>query len=120
MKLRMTLTTLAFLILFLPYTQAQAENLTDSAIVGKWLFTHIVMEGGREIKVNQTADFATDGTVVFFLSNGNEFGHGTYSVQPSALTYADKNGEQVWKLVSLENGILHVDHRGAEMFFEKL
>lgn len=119
MKINLNRATLIFLFFFLSYTQAQAEDLTKSAIEGKWLFTHIVMEGGREIQVNQTADFSSDGTVVYYGAGGNEFSRGTYSVKPDAITYSDTRGEQEWKLVSLQDGKLHVDHRGAEMFFEK-
>ena len=118
MTMRLISATLLALFLYLPGSAALAEELTEQSIEGKWLFTHIVMEGGREIKVNQTAEFS-DGTVVYYIAGGNESGRGTYSVDPAAITYTDKKGEQVWKLVSLENGILHVDHRGAEMFFEK-
>ena len=96
-----------------------ADSLSQEAIQGKWRFTHIVMDGDREVKVNQTVDFRTDGSAVYYGAGGNESARGSYVVESDAIRYTDNKGEQVWKLLSFEDGRLHVDHRGAHMFFEK-
>jgi len=94
-------------------------GLTADSVQGQWLFTHILMDGTREMQVGNRTDFLADGTAVFYDSAGNVRSRGTYRVNNSAIVYTDPKGEQVWKLVSFDKGKLHVDHRGAEMFFER-
>jgi hypothetical protein len=79
----------------------------------------MVMEGSQEMQLNMPTEFQADGIVVFYLPTGDEHGRGSYKVDQASIIYTDKNGKQVWKLVAVEDGKLHVDHRGAEMFFER-
>jgi hypothetical protein len=95
------------------------DELTSEALEGKWLYTHIILEGGREISVNYIVEFGADGTAVYYDSAGLEKDRGTYRVGADAIIYSDRNGEQTWKLVLLSDGKLQVDHRGAGMFFER-
>ena len=97
----------------------RAEELSAEALHGKWLYTHILMDGTREIQVNYLTEFFPDGSVAYFDGAGVEKDRGRYVVSGDAIIYTDEKGEQVWKLVSLSEGKLHVDHRGAEMFFER-
>ena len=110
----------AALVLFLTApTTSWATELTAESLHGKWMFTHILMDGSREMKVNNLTEFLPSGSAVFYDSAGNERGRGSYKVSGNTITYTDNKGKQVWKLVSFEVGKLHVDHRGAEMFFER-
>jgi hypothetical protein len=97
-----------------------AADLSAESIRGDWLFTHIIMDGEREMKVNKKTQFLPDGTAVYYDSAGNESARGTYVVQGDSIIYTDEKGEQKWKLVSFDGDSLHVDHRGAEMFFKRL
>ena len=106
------------LLLTAPITSSSAE-LTAESIQGKWMYTHILMDGAREMKVTMLTEFLPTGSAVYYDSAGNERGRGTYEVSENGIIYTDKKGEQVWKLVSFENDKLHVDHKGAEMFFER-
>jgi hypothetical protein len=96
-----------------------ADELSVEALQGTWLYTHIVMDGTRNMPVNYTTEFRPDGTVIYYDNTGTEMDRGRFRISGDAIIYSDNNGEQTWKLVSLEGGRLHVDHRGAEMFFEK-
>ena len=109
------------IVLFLTVasTPTQADELSAESLYGKWLYTHILMEGGREISVNLSTTFSDDGTVVFYDPNGQERGHGTFTIQGGTILYKDDKGPQPWKVLSLEKDTLHVDHRGAEMFFKR-
>ena len=107
-----------WLMVLTPFAALAGEWTADS-LSGKWTFTHILMDGTREMKVNNLTKFLPDGSTIFYDSAGNERSRGTYSVSASAIVYTDDKGEQVWKLVSFGDGKLHVDHRGAEMFFER-
>jgi hypothetical protein len=106
------------LILSAPFS-ARAADMTQASIQGKWMFTHILMDGTQEMQVNNPTEFLADGSAVFYDSAGNERSRGTYQVFGDKIVYADAKGKQVWKLVSFEAGKLHVDHRGAEMFFQR-
>jgi hypothetical protein len=46
-------------------------------------------------------------------------GRASYVVEDGVIRYTASTGEQVWKLVSIDENSLHVDNRGAEMFFER-
>ena len=101
-----------------PLTGSSAE-LTSESIQGNWMFTHILMDGTREMKVNNLTEFLPAGSAIFYDSAGQERSRGTYEVAENAIVYTDDKGQQVWKLVSFEEIKLHVDHKGAEMFFER-
>lgn len=94
-----------------------AEELTTESILGKWLFTHILMDKTQEIQVNKLTEFLPNGSAIFYLAPGVERDRGSYEITADAIVYTDKNGKQVWKLVSFTDDELHVDHKGAEMFF---
>lgn len=96
-----------------------AAELSSDCLEGKWMFTHILMEGGQEMKVNRQMEFLSDGVVVNYDTAGNEKSRATYEIAGDRIIYIDGNGEQKWKVVSFEENVLHVDHRGAEMFFER-
>jgi hypothetical protein len=97
----------------------QAYELTAESLYGKWLFTHILMDGDREMPVNRPIEFFEDGTVVNYDMQGNEKTRGTFRIEQDTILYEDDNGPQAWKLVSLDEHVLHVDHMGAEMFFNR-
>ena len=60
-----------------------------------------------------------DGSYEQYLPTGDLRGTATWEISGETLIYIDKNGKQVWKLVSFEDDKLHVDHKGGEMFFER-
>jgi hypothetical protein len=109
----------AALLLSFTSLNSQADALTAESLHGQWLYTHILMEGGKEISVNFSTTFLEDGSVIFQDALGKERGRGSFTVQGDTILYKDDKGAQPWKLVSLENDSLHVDHRGAEMFFTR-
>ena len=118
MKFRFPVYAALVLLLTAPVTGNSAE-LTPESIQGKWMFTRILMDGTREMQVNKLTEFLPAGSAIFYDAAGQERSRGTYEVSESAIIYTDDNGEQVWKLVSFGDGKLHVDHKGAEMFFER-
>ena len=118
MKFRIPVYVALALLLTAPLTGNSAE-LTSESIQGKWLFTHILMDGTRDMKVNNLTEFLPAGSAIFYDSAGQEQSRGTYEVSENAVIYNDDKGQQVWKLVSFEENKLHVDHKGAEMFFER-
>ena len=97
---------------------AFAANLTVDAITGKWLFTRIVMED-REIPVNRFVEFRPDGTAVMYVSKGVNETDASFRIEENTIIYTDGKGAQNWVVVALEENVLHVDHQGAQMFFEK-
>ena len=96
-----------------------ASGLSSESLEGKWIFTHILMEGSKEMKVNRQIEFLSDGLVVNYGVAGNEESRATYEVTGDRIIYIDGNGKQIWKVVSFKENALHVDHSGAEMFFER-
>ena len=77
------------------------------------------MDGEREINLNYKTEFLAAGTAVYYAAAGNQSTRGTYVVEGGTIIYTDEKGEQKWKLVSMNENSLHVDHRGAEMFFKR-
>lgn len=96
-----------------------AAELTAESLAGKWLYTHILMEEGREIPVNFPTTFEPNGTVVYFSPTGAEFSRGTFEISEGSILYEDEKGPQEWKVIAYDGDSLHVDHRGAAMFFER-
>ena len=97
-----------------------AEEFTAENLIGTWTFTHILMDdGSSEIQVNMKVEIEAGGSYKQYLPTGDLFGTATWEISGNTLKYSDDNGEQNWELVSFEAGILRVDNRGAEMFFEK-
>lgn len=101
---------------------ASAAELSMDALQGQWTYTHILMEdGGRKISVNMPAEFRADGTVIFYSAQQPEAetSRGTFVIQGDTVLYSDGKGDQPWRLISIDDENLVVDHRGARMFFER-
>ena len=109
--------TALFLALFMPLA-ALSFDLTNSLLVGKWRFVRIVAED-YEKPVKITMEFQQDGTVINYAHTGQEFSRGVYQIEGDSIVYTDKNGDQNWVVKSITANSLHVDNRGAEMFFER-
>ena len=106
-------------LLIVSTTTCIAAELTTDSIEGKWMFTHILMDGTREMKVNRLMEFLTDGSIVNYDAVGNKKSHASFEISDDNIIYVDSKGKQKWKVISFEENVLHVDHRGAEMFFER-
>lgn len=96
-----------------------ATELSARSLEGTWMFTHIIMDGEREVKVNRKMQFFADGSLVNYDVAGNKKTQGTYEVTGNTIIYMDDNGKQNWKVLAFDENSLHVDHGGAEMFFER-
>ena len=96
-----------------------ADEFIKENVTGTWLFTHMIMDGGSEVKLNEKVVFGDDGSYTQYLPTGDLRGRGTWEISGDTLNYNDQRGKQKWKLVSFEDGKLHVDHKGGEMFFER-
>ena len=107
------------LILSFASINSYADEFTAETLHGNWLYTHILMESGQKISVNFSTAFLKDGTVIYSDPMGNEISRGTFAVKDNTVMYEDAKGPQSWKFVSFEDGQLLVDHKGAEMFFER-
>ena len=105
------------LALAIPFT-AFSLDLSINTLAGKWQFKRIVTEE-YETSVNIQMEFEPDGTVINYAPNGQEIGRGSYKIEGGYIIYTDKNGEQPWEVKAISEDRLHVDHRGAEMFFER-
>ena len=93
-------------------------DLSNSSLAGKWQFKRIVTEE-YETSVNIQMEFKPDGTVINYAHTGQEFSRGLYQIEGDSIVYTDKNGDQNWVVKSITANSLHVDNRGAEMFFER-
>jgi len=107
------------LALALLASPCMAAELSATSLEGTWIFTHIIMDGEREMKVNRKTQFLADGSLVNYDAAGNEKSRGTYEVTGDTIVYTDDQGIQNWKVLAFDENSLHVDHRGAEMFFER-
>ena len=96
-----------------------AAELSARSLEGTWIFTHIIMDGERELRVNRKMEFLADGSLVNYDAAGNDESRGTYEVTADTIVYTDDKGQQNWKVLAFDENSLHVDHRGAEMFFER-
>jgi len=96
-----------------------ATELSAQSLEGTWMFTHIIMDGEREMQVNRETRFFADGSLVHYDAAGNEKTRGTFEVSGETIVYMDAKGEQNWKVLAFDGNSLRVDHRGAEMFFER-
>ena len=106
------------LMLALPL-DVQAVDVTPDILVGKWKFTHMILDGQRNLKVNRLMEFRPDGKVVNYDNTGAEQSIATYRITDDAIIYSDKQGKQNWVIKKFDGSILHVNHKGADMFFEK-
>lgn len=100
-------------------TFVSAGELSDDSLTGKWMFTHMILDGGNPRTVNKLVEFRSDGEIIYYDAAGNEQSRASYSVMPGSITYIDQRGKQTWKLIEYGGDSLHVDHRGAEMFFKR-
>lgn len=108
------------LVLVFFATCVSAADLSADALEGKWLFTHMLLDGETHRDVNAHMEFLPNGEVVTYLSaEGGELSRATYEVQGGKIVYADGNGTQTWKVVEFSGTDLHVNNRGAEMFFSR-
>ena len=108
------------LILIIFPVFVSAEDLTSDTLVGKWLFTHMILDGDSQRAVNKLMEFLPNGVVINYIdAAGNEQSRASYEIQPGAIIYTDKRGVQTWKIVEFSRNNLHVDNYGAEMFFDK-
>ena len=99
---------------FLPAADISVETLT-----GKWTFTHMLLDGETKRPVNLLMEFLADGQVINYDRAGKEKSRATYTVENAEILYSDKRGKQAWKVLEFDGQTLHVDHQGAEMFFER-
>ena len=96
-----------------------AAEVTEEALAGKWIFTHMILDGETNRPVNQVMEFLSDGIVVNYTAAGTEQSRASYELQPGVIVYSDTNGKQKWKLKEFDGKALHVNHMGADMFFKK-
>ena len=110
----------AFLFLLAAFASPSfATELSAQSLEGTWMFTHIIMDGEREIQVNRETRFFADGSLVYYDATGNVKTRGTFEASGKTIVYTDEKGEQNWEVMAFDGNSLHVDHRGAEMFFER-
>ncbi len=105
------------LVLIVPLI-AFSFDLSNNSLMGKWQFTRIVTEE-YETPVNMSMEFQLDGTVINYDLAGQELSRGSFQIEGGNIIYTDKNGTQNWKVKAITANSLHVDHLGAEMFFER-
>lgn len=96
-----------------------AADLTPANLSGKWVFTHMILDGTYERKVNLPMEFAADGVVINYGKSGEEKSRASYRIQGGNILYKDKHGEQKWKVLEFNKQILHVNHSGALMYFKR-
>lgn len=103
--------------LTLPFI-AFASDLSTESLVGKWKFVRIVTEE-YEMPINMFMEFRIDGTVINSTAAGVEQSRASFQIKDGKIIYTDEKGVQKWTVKDFSGNSLHVDHRGAEMFFEK-
>ena len=96
---------------------ATADDVSADVLAGEWKYVRIVAED-YELDVNTIMEFQPDGIVINYYAPGKELSRGTYEIKGGQIIYSDANGVQPWDVISLTDKKLHVNHRGAEMFFE--
>ena len=96
-----------------------AADVTPQSLSGKWLFTHMKLDGTIERKVNRIMEFKSDGVVINYDAVGKESSRATYKIKEGLIVYSDQRGDQKWKVKKFSKEDLHVDHSGAEMFFKR-
>ena len=106
------------LIIAFPLTALAAE-LSKESLVGKWMFTHIILEDGNEMPVNRLMEFKSDGKVANYKRTGELDVPASFEVKGETILYTDKRGAQKWKVKVFDKDSLHVDHRGAKMFLKR-
>lgn len=107
-----------FLLVLFPLTSLSAQ-LTEDSLAGKWIFTHMILDGESERSVNRIMAFLPDGNIVNYDKSGKKESRASYAVEPNAIIYSDERGDQTWKVKTYDGNNLHVNHLGADMFFEK-
>lgn len=118
--LRRAILAPAFLLVTFVYAAAlHAADLSNTTISGKWVFTHMLLDGETRMDVNRLVEFTQSGEAVWYDAAGIEKSMGNYTINAGVIDYVDTNGSQNWKVVEFREGTLHVDHKGAEMFFQR-
>ena len=108
------------LLIFLAASFAlDAAELSPQSLSGKWLFTHMKLDGATERKVNRLMEFKSDGVVINYDAAGKESSRASYKISEGVIVYSDQRGDQKWKVKAFGKENLHVDNSGAEMFFKR-
>lgn len=94
-----------------------AEEFSRQNVAGNWTWTHMILDGEQEYKIDNQVELQADGTYVQYDRAGGIRVRATWEISGNTLVYNDEKGEQQWELVAFEDGRLHFDHAGAEMFF---
>ena len=110
---------LTLLTAFLIASPVFGLELTTDALVGKWNFTHMLLDGETNRQVNLAMEFLPNGEIVNFDKAGSEMSRASYAISDGLIVYTDKRGKQRWKIMKFDGKSLHVNHMGAEMFFKK-
>lgn len=113
------LATVCLLVTFVYAAALHATDLSNVTISGKWIFTHMLLDGETHMDVNRLVEFTQGGEAVWYDAGGNKKSLGNYTINAGVIDYVDDNGPQNWKVVEFGEGRLHVDHKGAEMFFQR-
>lgn len=98
---------------------AMALELSRETLAGKWLFTHMILEEGRESKVNRVMEFSPLGIITNYGTDGTVQSQASYKIHHGDIMYIDRHGLQTWKIENYTNDELKVDHGGAKMFFTR-
>ena len=109
---------LILFVLTLPLSAIAAE-LSADLLAGKWLFTHMLLDGSSERSVNRLMEFTTDGRIINFDAAGNESGTASYAIRNDSIIYSDERGQQTWQVKLFSGNDLQADHSGALMFFQR-
>jgi len=112
-------TLVSLVLCLLMSVSALAAGVTGDTLAGNWVFTHMILDGEQERPVNQPVEFTAGGEAVFYDAPGLEFSRGVFTIENGVIIYTDKRGEQRWQVIAFTGDNLHVDHAGAEMFFER-
>lgn len=101
---------------------AFAAELSVDALAGKWNFKYWAEKSSPDKKypVNRIMEFKTDGSIINYGKHEQDKADtAKFEIRGDTIIYSDKRGKQNWKLLSLTETELHVDHHGALMFLEK-
>jgi hypothetical protein len=98
---------------------ALAAELTNDSLAGKWIFTHMILDGESERPVNRLMQFEPGGAVLNYDAAGKEKSRAAFVIETGVIVYTDERGAQRWKVVEFSADSLHVNHSGAEMFFRR-
>ncbi len=110
---------LYIIFLFLVPVSVYGADLSSDSLTGKWNFTHMILDDESIRPVNRLMEFLPEGAIINYDQSGVENSRASYVIKPGVIIYTDKRGEQLWEVILFEEDKLHVNHYGADMFFEK-